>query len=567
MAKDIQKAIKKIKKRLFGLFSDRRHEPSKQKLRRFWRDILGAKKGEWEKFRASAKGGTRVLIAGTGSGNRVVGPIESTLGVALTLRGTEVHYLVCDEFLPACWKPDITRCPDLNEFVECGAKYLCPGCFRKGFQTIQSIDLIAHRYSELVTSEEFRQTEALSLSIDMNLIPEYRLNGIAVGEHAYAGALRFFATGNLNDQTQAEAVLRRFFHSALVTIVAISKLCEQIQFDCAVSFHGIYVPEGLIGEVARQKKIRVVNWLNAYRKQCFIFSHDDTYHHTMMAEPVHLWENMQWNADIEFQLMDYLESRWDGSRDWISFNRDPEIDLESISKEIGVDFSKPCIGMLTNVMWDAQLHYPANIFPNMLEWAIQTIDHFARRPDLQLLIRVHPAERSGNIPSRQPILEEIKKAYPRLPGNVFFIPPESRISTYAAMLQCDSVIIYGTKTGVELTSMGVPVIVAGEAWIKNKSITMDPGSLTEYLALLEKLPLKKRMDDDKVKRARQYAYHFFFRRMIPLEFISYVKRNYYEVNLDSMEQLQPGNYKGLDVICDGISHGTEFIYPAEHFHN
>ena len=88
--------------------------------------------------------------------------------------------------------------------------------------------------------------------------------------------------------------------------------------------------EGLIGEVARQKKVRVVNWLNAYRNQCFLFSHSDTYHHTMMSEPVVLWENMEWDENIESHLMDYLASRWHGSRDWISFNRNPEIDLNII---------------------------------------------------------------------------------------------------------------------------------------------------------------------------------------------------------------------------------------------
>ena len=72
--------------------------------------------------------------------------------------------------------------------------------------------------------------------------------------------------------------------------------------------------------------------------------------------------------------------------------------------------AKPVIGLLTNVSWDAQLHYPANAFPNMLEWLVQTCEYFATRPDLQLLIRVHPAEISGFPPSRQPILARAAQA-------------------------------------------------------------------------------------------------------------------------------------------------------------
>ena len=60
-------------------------------------------------------------------------------------------------------------------------------------------------------------------------------------------------------------------------------------------------------------------------------------------------------------------------------------------------------------MWDAQLHYPANAFPSMLDWVLQTIRYFASRPDLQLLIRVHPAEIRGTARSRQPLVPEIER--------------------------------------------------------------------------------------------------------------------------------------------------------------
>ena len=117
----------------------------------------------------------------------------------------------------------------------------------------------------------------------------------------------------------------------------------------------------------------------------------------------------------------------------------------------------------------------------MLDWLMRTIAYFARRPDLQLLIRMHPAEITGNVPSRQPVVEEIGAHFPTLPPNVFVIPPESPISTYVTMTQCRAVVIYGTKTGVELTSEGIPVIVAGEAWIRDKGLTLDARSPEEYL--------------------------------------------------------------------------------------
>jgi hypothetical protein len=199
----------------------------------------------------------------------------------------------------------------------------------------------------------------------------------------------------------------------------------------------------------------------------------------------------------------------------------------------------------------------------MRDWLIKTIAYFAERPDLQLLIRVHPAEVRGALPSRQPVVAEIAAAFPKLPPNVFVIPPESQVSTYAAMMMCDSVVIFGTKTGVELTSFGIPIIVAGEAWIRHKGMTIDVSSEAEYRQALNRLPLKQRNSADIVQRARKYAYHFFFRRMIPLPFMQSNDKGGFDVGIKSLDELMPGAHPGLDVICDGILNGTPFIYPAE----
>jgi hypothetical protein len=305
--------------------------------------------------------------------------------------------------------------------------------------------------------------------------------------------------------------------------------------------------------VARQEGVHVSTWNVAYRKRRFIFSHDDTYHHTLMTEPRHHWEHTPLSPAQDRELTKYLASRREGLFDWIVFHRARRQDPDDIARRIGLDPAKPAIGLLTNVTWDAQLHYPANAFPNMLEWLVQTCEYFGTRPDLQLLIRVHPAEISGFPKSRQPILQELRKRLPVLPPNIFIVPPESDMSTYVLMSLCNAAIIYSTKMGVELTSVGLPVIVAGEAWIRTKGVTHDASSPADYFRILGQLPFTDRLAPSQLARARRYAYHFFFNRMIPLPFIE-PKAGYpiYRLKLDRLRQLLPGESRGLDTICDGI---------------
>lgn len=529
-----------------------------------WGEILSREKSVWEAALKKAKNGPKILIATSVGGHLPGTTLESLLAVALTLRGAEVHILLCDAFLPACLESVVNWYPNQVQFVRYGSADLCRSCFRPADTMYRSLSVPVHRYSDFITTEEILRSNQVSSNLPLEEIEKYTLDGVAIGEHAVAGALRFYARGTLDNEPHADGVLRRFFNASLLTTYLARRLFSKISFECATFHHGIYVPQGLIGEVARREKVRVVNWNPAYRKKCFIFSHNDTYHHTLMTEPVERWENIKWTSETENELMKYLKSRWQGTEDWIWFHERPEVDLSAITHEVGIDFTKPCIGMLTNVMWDAQLHYPANAFPNMLEWVLQTIEYFSKRPDLQLLIRIHPAEIRGTLVSRQPILTEIKKAFPTLPKNVFVIPPESQVSTYAAMSQCNAVIIYGTKTGVELTSMGIPVIVAGEAWIRNKGLTFDAKSAGNYFSILDKLPLKSGLDEETKKRARKYAYHFFFRRMIPLNIMEPTKGwPPFKLGMSGLTPLKAGSERGLDVICDGILNGTDFIYPSE----
>jgi hypothetical protein len=384
--------------------------------------------------------------------------------------------------------------------------------------------------------------------------------GVPVGQQALAGALRYYARGDLVSEPHADDVLRRFLNGALVTTFAIKRLLSSHAFVSVVGHHGIYVPHGMIPELARQHDVRGVFWSHTYRKQTYIFSHGETYHHTMLSEPTSLWDHMPWTPTMEADILEYLGSRSTGIHDRVSYQHEGSVDdPRQIAAELGLDLARPCIGMLTNVVWDAQVYYRGNAFSSMLDWVRETIAYFAKRPELQLVVRIHPGELlKHGTNSRQRVVDEIARAFPTLPKNVFVISPGARMNTYALMRPCNAVLIYGTKTGLELASRGIPVIVAGEAWVRDKGITLDASSRDQYFKLLDRLPLAGQLSEAATRRARQYAYHFFFRRMIPLPVNS-------EDIVESFAALAPGSHPGLDVVCNGILTGEEFIFPAERY--
>lgn len=519
-----------------------------------WPNIIGT-----STFPAANPLAQRVLVASSTGSHWPMTGFESVLAASLRLRAASVDVLLCDGVLPACQECDVRLFP-AGHFTREGTAPLCRTCFAPAEKMFLELGVDVKRYSAFLKEEDRVALDGLVAEIGEDDIAGFIWRDIAVGEHALAGALRFFGRGSISGESPGYDVARRFLRAALYTAAALELLLAHHKYDVAVFHHGIYVPQGVIGEVCRKHGVRVVNWNPAYRDRTFLFSQDDSYHKTMIDESLDICLGYDWSDAKEYALMAYLESRRCGSNDWISFQRQAPGDITQIFEELGIAPGRPVIGVLTNVMWDAQLHFKANAFHSMLEWIFFTIEHFLKRSDVELVIRVHPAEVLGSVPSRQPIMDEIRKRWPILPVHIHVVAPEDPKNTYALMSACDTVLVYGTKMSIELPCWGIPVVVAGEAWARGKGFTRDVSSLGEYESVLASLPTMQRLGQKEIECAKKYAYHLFFRRMIPVHF---AKKNSYFVpfayTMQSLDELAVGADSGLDIICEGILSGSPFI--------
>ena len=113
---------------------------------------------------------------------------------------------------------------------------------------------------------------------------------------------------------------RRFLAAALIATTALDRLFAKEGYDVCVAHHGLYVPQGLLVDLARKHGVRLVTWNIAYRAGSFIFSHDDTYHFTLMHEPTAVWDALPWSSALQQALDAYMISRAAGTMDWVSYH-------------------------------------------------------------------------------------------------------------------------------------------------------------------------------------------------------------------------------------------------------
>ena len=544
-------------------------------LKDFYHYIKGNRLPNLKKIRKSFKFKNKkkknILIATSAGGLKSQLVLESLVALGVENQDCNVEFYLCDGNLKGCimaTHENIKEKKIINK--KNPLKDICDRCFKPAFKYLRRAGYKVNKLSDYVSEDEINQileNDYSNLSIEE--LKNFRSDSIKIGEHSYSGALRYYAKTDLNSEKNGKNILISYFKSSLIVNKSINRLFEKKKYDEVFLNHGIYVPQGLIIDVAKKHDIKTSTWCPGYRKKTFSFTRGDTYHRSLIYENNDNWEKINFNNSIKNKVENYLNSRQLGTNDWIHFYKSkPNFEIDKYLKKIGVDLNKPLIGMATSVMWDAQIDFPSNFFKNSLEWVFDTIDFFIKNSHLQLIIRISPAEVNEAKPARQKVYDEIKKKYITLPKNIFVILPQDTISSYAILNKCENIIIYGSRIGIELAAMGKQVIVCGEGFIRNKNIAKDILSKEQYFNVLNSLPLSDiQMPKDFQIRAKKYAYHFFFRRMIKIISIEEKLNKWpnFTISKNIKQIIDEKKDFGLNCVVNSLIEGKDYIFEQEKY--
>ncbi|MFN8427763.1 MAG: hypothetical protein U0X87_16080 [Anaerolineales bacterium] len=182
---------------------------------------------------------------------------------------------------------------------------------------------------------------------------------------------------------------------------------------------------------------------------------------------------------------------------------------EETMQSPGLD-DRPAVLLAANVLGDS-LTLGRNIFAeSMSEWITKTVQYFAKRTDVQLVIRVHPGEKL--VPQAKSMATVVREALPELPSHIHVIGALDKINTYDLIEIANLGLAYTTTVGVETAMNGIPVISCGQTHYRERGFTLDVNTWDEYFSTLEKtlsnLPAH-RLTDEQTAKAWNYAYRFF----------------------------------------------------------
>jgi len=474
---------------------------------------------------------------------RLVGGRESihtelVLAEALKNRGHKTRFVVCDKVLSGCIQGG-------NVGVN---RDRCQGCWTQAQRLCSGVDYIT--LSNLVPRGRQRKLHSLANNLPYKDIPDMLFHKTPVGRFAIGSMIRHLKGAPLEaadkvTRLQRHLQLREFLYSSLVCL------------DAARVYYHKYRPTKSL----MQTHIEYVGWGPAYyyfaaRKDMDAItwsgSLDNTKHITMKYRrgadfsAQHLIPEETWEVYREIQLTKSQNK-----------SLDKRLELSGISKEellaqLRISDDKPIWCTFPHMTWDVGLNPTQWPFENVEDWVLTTVKAMLETPGVTWLLKAHPAERHA---TAKGVIEIIRENFPGVDKQITFLGPRTKIrATDLSLVLSGGVTLQGS-VAIELPTFGVPII-AGNPSYPGKEFTYNKQTRREYIDLIHSVTEIDLLSSELKDRARRYAYYAYFRRKLKLKATKSGK-GYSPIVHRKM--LLPGKDKTMDMICNRIIHGGEFI--------
>lgn len=283
--------------------------------------------------------------------------------------------------------------------------------------------------------------------------------------------------------------------------------------DVVLIPNGLILEMGIVFRVARYLDIDAVTYeFNDQREQIWLAQNSSI----MQQDTDYLVEARCRLPVTEamFERVADLENARRGARVWGKSKRLWQYvssqGADTTRNMLGLD-NRPVVMLAANVLGDS-LTLGRDIFASsMTEWITRTVQYFAKRTDVQLVIRVHPGEKL--VPQAKSMAAVVKEALPELPSHIHIIGALDKINTYDLIEIADVGLAYTTTVGLETAMNGRPVISCGQTHYRGRGFTLDVHTWDEYLSVLDQVLAdipSHRLNDKQIEFAWNYAYRFFF---------------------------------------------------------
>lgn len=456
---------------------------------------------------AAGPGPTVLVLSFRGWSTHVT--FEAAVGLALARRGARPIFAICGGRLPVC---DVVPAPlgPPMPCLSCGG-YARDALHAAGFSPVAVGDLVD------VPARRRAAEHAVGARADAAALAAHCYKDVPLGTLVTDSVTWFLSKGAVDGDDPTEvAHYRRFVVSGRVLVDAFEALLDRTRPDRLFLLNGRFFAERILAELADRRGIPVVCYERGFMPGSVVLGRwGPDVDYLDLGPCWHEERDRPLQPEERATVESYLAERTQGGRMMDNFWEVRVEDAEEVRSALGLRAGRPLVAAFCNILWDQAVVGKERAFAGMVDWATQAVAWAARHPEVDLVVRAHPAEvRLYNHPSREPIAGRLAHRFPTLPPNVRVVDPSSPLSSYTLARLADVCLVYASTIGLEIAAMGKPVLLAARAPYAGRGFTLEPATTAAYWAALDDLlvrPPDEAWRAETRETAIRYAHLFFFR--------------------------------------------------------
>ena len=498
----------------------------------------------------------RVGIATFGAGvNHLV--VDCLLAHALQRRRAVCQLLLCD-------MPELPGCDE--RFVGAENNHRCQGdCIAAKRPCLEVCGLGWVQLSAFLDdpASTLKMAADLVATCPDEALTHFEYEGWKLGEWLGSSVASFLRSDSHGMDPEVIAARRRYLVSGLVAFLGARRWIDTWQPDILMVLSGRHIFWRAAREIAQARGIKVVS------REMFIESFDCHVYavNSSCEDPAipNAWAEARekpLTQDQERTLDENLRGLNAYARQ-VSYDPVLEERPSAIRAALNLSADRPLLVLFTNVSWDLFVAERDFAFDGQMKWIAATFDFIRRHPELDLVVRAHPAEIVPKFQTRGRIVQQIEQRFAPLPWNVRLIGPESTLSSNTLRSMASLNLVYCSSVGMEAIIAGQAVLICGNPYYARKGFSINVDSPDQYDRLLEEHVTGKPLTapPQSVEFARRFLYLFKFRYGMRMGLTSDANRGT-TLKIQDMRELEPGQSLSLDTACDGILHRNEILLPA-----
>jgi hypothetical protein len=485
--------------------------------------------------------------------------IETVLAHAVGRRGGAPIFATCGGRLPICDVMTVDAAPP----TPCHScrEYAFGAVAAAGFDAVGMRDVI-----DVAAAVKTAQQRIAGLG-SVAECEEFVADDLPLGRLVRISVAWFLSRGTLPDTPAVIETYRSFLVSGHVVATGLRAILDRVAPERIFMLNGTFFAENIMSALAASRGLPFSTYEKGFIHDSIVLTPGQAACYLMVPEQA-------WNEAREVPLTPeeaeavdaYLGQRREGGGTLDNFWRERVEDLTRIRSELRLVAGRPLVMMFCNILWDSAVLEKDIGFASMGDWVVDGIHWAESHPEVDLVVRIHPAEvRLVNHPTRERTAELIAAHVPALPTNVRVVAADDPTSSYAFMDEAALGLVYTSTVGLEMATRGLPVLVAADTHYRGRGFTVDPLTSTEYWTEADRL-LRSSPDASERQRVRElasrYAALFFFRFHQVLDAVHEEGRSRPQIRIASSRELDAGRDAVVDRLVAGILDGAVVIAPA-----